>query len=73
MLFPLGKCVGKEQTLDKLYVSHLVYKNEVWGGTSFGPWAKPSGPHAGDMNIRDEEWTVPSTEPESTLTLLMLL
>lgn len=25
------------------------------------------------VNIRDKEWTVPSTEPESILTLLMLL
>lgn len=40
--------VGRDKTLDKSYVRHLVYENEVWGGTCFRAFGKPSGPHDRD-------------------------
>lgn len=48
ILFPMVRWVGRDKTLDKSYVRHLVYENEVWGGTCFRAFGKPSGPHDRD-------------------------
>lgn len=48
MLFPLGKCVGKEQTRDQLHVSPLVYESEVWEELALGPGPNLLG-HAMEM------------------------